>query len=68
MQTPWQKKQAKSNISTDSVDADHVRNMWYSSTATSPNSLSTWHCPTRTSPIMEACLRCGVNYLDTANY
>ncbi len=25
-------------------------------------------CPTRISHIMDACLECGANYLDTANY
>jgi len=58
----------KSNISTDSVDADNVEELVALLNRHKPELVINVALPYQDLTIMEACLQCGVNYLDTANY
>ena len=55
-------------ISTDSVDADSVEELVDLFNRHKPELVINVALPYQDLTIMEACLRCGVNYLDTANY
>ena len=55
-------------ISTDSVDADSVEELVELFNRHKPELVINVALPYQDLTIMEACLRCGVNYLDTANY
>ena len=56
------------NISTDQVDADDVDQLVALFNRHKPNLVINLALPYQDLTIMEACLKCGVNYLDTANY
>ena len=56
------------NITTDQVDADEVDQLVALFERHQPNLVINLALPYQDLTIMEACLRCGVNYLDTANY
>ena len=56
------------NISTDQVDADDVDQLVALLNRHKPNLVINLALPYQDLTIMEACLKCGVNYLDTANY
>ncbi len=56
------------NITTDQVDADEVDQLVALFERHKPNLVINLALPYQDLTIMEACLRCGVNYLDTANY
>ena len=58
----------KDNISTDQVDADDVDQLVALLNRHRPDMVINLALPYQDLTIMEACLRCGVNYLDTANY
>lgn len=55
-------------ISTDSVDADSVDQLVELFNRHQPDMVINVALPYQDLTIMEACLKCGVNYLDTANY
>ena len=55
------------NITTDQVDADEVDQLVALFERHQPNLVINLALPYQDLTIMEACLRCGVNYLDTAN-
>jgi len=57
-----------SNITTDSVDADSVDQLKALFERHKPELVINVALPYQDLTIMEACLACGVNYLDTANY
>ena len=57
-----------SNISTDSVDADSVPQLVELFRRHKPELVINVALPYQDLTIMDACLECGVNYLDTANY
>ena len=57
-----------SNITTDSVDADEVDQIVELFNRHKPDICINVALPYQDLTIMEACLKCGVNYLDTANY
>ena len=57
-----------SNISCDTVDADDVEQVVALFERHKPKMVINVALPYQDLTIMEACLRCGVNYLDTANY
>ena len=56
------------NISTDQVDADDVEQLVALLKKHQPRLVINLALPYQDLTIMEACLQCGVNYLDTANY
>ncbi len=56
------------NISTDSVDADSVPQLVELFRRHKPDMVINVALPYQDLTIMDACLECGVNYLDTANY
>ena len=58
----------KPNVSTDQVDADSVDELVALFNRHKPNLVINLALPYQDLSIMEACLKCGVNYLDTANY
>ncbi len=62
------KKLGKPNISADRVDADNVEELVELLNRHKPNMVINVALPYQDLTIMEACLQCGVNYLDTANY
>ena len=57
-----------SNIVTDSVDADSVPQLVKLFRRHNPDLVINVALPYQDLTIMDACLECGVNYLDTANY
>ncbi len=57
-----------SNITTDSVDADSVPQLVELFKKHKPELVINVALPYQDLTIMDACLECGVNYLDTANY
>ena len=57
-----------SNITTDSVDADSVPQLVELFNRHKPDLVINVALPYQDLTIMDACLECGVNYLDTANY
>ena len=58
----------KDNITTDQVDADDVDQLVALFERHRPDMVINLALPYQDLTIMEACLRCGVHYLDTANY
>ncbi len=58
----------KPNVSADRVDADNVEEIVRLFNRHKPALVINVALPYQDLTIMEACLRCGVNYLDTANY
>ena len=56
------------NMTTDSVDADSVPQLVDLFTRHKPDIVINVALPYQDLTIMDACLICGVNYLDTANY
>ena len=58
----------KPNITTDSVDADNVADLVALFKKHRPDIVINVALPYQDLTIMDACLECGVNYLDTANY
>ena len=56
------------NITTDQVDANSVEQLCELFNRHKPDICINVALPYRDLTIMEACLQCGVNYLDTANY
>ena len=56
------------NITTDQVDANSVEQLCDLSRKHKPDICINVALPYQDLTIMEACLQCGVNYLDTANY
>ena len=58
----------KPNVTTDQVDADSVDELVALFNRHKPNLVINLALPYQDLTIMEACLQCGVNYLDTANY
>ena len=56
------------NMTTDSVDADSVPQLVDLFTRHKPDMVINVALPYQDLTIMDACLICGVNYLDTANY
>lgn len=56
------------NISTDQVDADSVPQLVELFRKHKPDIVINVALPYQDLTIMDACLECGVNYLDTANY
>ena len=56
------------NITTDRVDADNVDELCELLRRHRPDIVINVALPYQDLTIMEACLACGVNYLDTANY
>lgn len=56
------------NITTDSVDADKVDELVALFNRHKPDLVINVALPYQDLTIMDACLECGVNYLDTANY
>ena len=56
------------NITTDSVDADSVPQLVELFKKHRPDIVINVALPYQDLTIMDACLECGVNYLDTANY
>ena len=62
------KKIGKPNVSADRVDADSVEEVVALFNRHKPDMVINVALPYQDLNIMEACLQCGVNYLDTANY
>ena len=58
----------KDNVTTDSVDADSVEQLVALFNKHRPDIVINVALPYQDLTIMDACLECGVNYLDTANY
>jgi saccharopine dehydrogenase (NAD+, L-lysine forming) len=58
----------KPNITTDTVDADSVPQLVTLLKRHRPDIVINVALPYQDLTIMDACLECGVNYLDTANY
>ena len=56
------------NITTDRVYADHVEEVVALFRRHNPDLVINVALPYQDLTIMDACLECGVNYLDTANY
>ncbi|MDE6653211.1 MAG: saccharopine dehydrogenase NADP-binding domain-containing protein, partial [Muribaculaceae bacterium] len=56
------------NITTDQVDADSVPQLVELFKRHKPDIVINVALPYQDLTIMDACLECGVNYLDTANY
>jgi saccharopine dehydrogenase (NAD+, L-lysine-forming) len=61
-------KKTKTKISTCTVDANKVDDLVRVMTEYQPDLVMNLALPYQDLPIMDACLKCGVNYLDTANY
>lgn len=61
-------KLGATNITTDQVDADHVDQLVALISKHKPTLVINLALPYQDLTIMEACLQCGVHYLDTANY
>ena len=57
-----------SNVTTDQVDADSVEQLCELFRRHNPQLVINVALPYQDLTIMDACLECGVNYLDTANY
>ena len=55
-------------ITTEQVDADDVQQVIDLIKKVQPDLVMNIALPYQDLPIMDACLACGVNYLDTANY
>lgn len=55
-------------ITTDSVDADSVEQLVELFNRHKPDIVINVALPYQDLTIMDACMECGVNYLDTANY
>jgi len=62
------KKKFNIDIQTDQVDADHLDQVINLFRRHQPNLVINVALPYQDLVIMDACLECGVNYLDTANY
>lgn len=62
------KKLGKPNFSADKVDADNVADLVALFNRHKPDMVINVALPYQDLTIMDACLECGVNYLDTANY
>ena len=62
------KKQLKNKISVDKIDADKVDELVKLINKFQPELVVNVALPYQDLTIMEACLKTGVNYLDTANY
>ena len=58
----------KPNVTTDQVDADDVSQLVALFRRHKPDLVINLALPYQDLTIMDACLECGVNYLDTANY
>ena len=58
----------KTKITTAQVDADHVDQVEALIRSCRPDLVMNIALPYQDLTIMDACLACGVNYLDTANY
>ena len=58
----------KTKITTAQVDADHVEEITALIRKVQPDLVMNIALPYQDLTIMEACLECGVNYMDTANY
>ena len=58
----------KDYITTDSVDADNAADVAALIRRHNPDLVINVALPYQDLPIMDACLECGVSYLDTANY
>ena len=58
----------KTKITTAQVDADHVDQVEALIRSYQPDLVMNIALPYQDLTIMDACLACGVNYLDTANY
>lgn len=58
----------KPNVTADSVDADSVPQLVELFKRHNPDMVINVALPYQDLTIMDACLECGVNYLDTANY
>ncbi len=56
------------NVTTDTVDADSVEQLCELFRRHKPQMVINVALPYQDLTIMDACLECGVNYLDTANY
>ena len=63
-----EKKGTKTNISTCRVDADDVEDLKRVINEYKPDLVMHLALPYQDLTIMDACLACGVSYLDTANY
>ena len=61
-------KLGATNVTTDQVDADDVQQLVALLKKHKPNLVINLALPYQDLTIMDACLECGVNYLDTANY
>lgn len=62
------RKIGSGRITTDSVDADSVEQLVELFNRHKPDMVINVALPYQDLTIMDACLECGVNYLDTANY
>lgn len=62
------KRDLQVHIETDQVDADHVDQIIALFKKHNPKLVINVALPYQDLTIMDACLECGVNYLDTANY
>lgn len=58
----------KTKITTEQVDADNVNEVISLIKKTAPDLVMNIALPYQDLTIMDACLACGVNYMDTANY
>ena len=58
----------KTKITTEQVDADHVEEVVALIKKVQPDLVMNIALPYQDLTIMDACLECGVNYMDTANY
>lgn len=61
-------KLGATNVTTDQVDADDVSQLVALLNRHKPNLVINLALPYQDLTIMDACLECGVNYIDTANY
>ncbi len=62
------KDRLKIDIKTDSVDADNVDELVELFKKIEPNIIINVALPYQDLSIMDACIKCGIDYLDTANY
>jgi len=62
------KDRLKIDIKTDSVDADNVDELVELFKKIEPNIVINVALPYQDLSIMDACIKCGIDYLDTANY
>lgn len=58
----------KSNVATDEVDADNVPQLVALFKKHRPDLVINLALPYQDLSIMDACLECGISYMDTANY